>query len=105
VSGSNELRFELRNQTAHYRAILLYPDLQKKYGDELQNDYRQFAAIIEKMRRLVISTEGSDMLNEIAAMQAKNEQWQRSVVDLERRGKHAEALALGIKEVYPLTKR
>ncbi|MDO8704317.1 MAG: methyl-accepting chemotaxis protein, partial [Sulfuricaulis sp.] len=103
VSGSNELRFELRNQTAHYRAILLYPDLQKKYWGDLQNDHRQFAAIIEKMRRLVFTSEGSDMLNEIAAMQAKNEQWQERVVDLERRGKHAEALTLGIKEVYPLT--
>src|SRR3989338_7170751 len=103
VSGSNELRFELRNQTAHYRATLLYPDLQKKYWDDLQNDHRQFAAIIEKMRRLVFTSEGSDMLNEIAAMQAKNEQWQERVVELAGRGKHAEALALGIKEVYPLT--
>ena len=63
VSGSNELRYELRNQTAHYRATLLYPDMQKKYWDDLQNDHRQFAGIIEKMRRLVFTSEGSDMLN------------------------------------------
>ncbi|MDP4029212.1 MAG: methyl-accepting chemotaxis protein [Gallionella sp.] len=103
VDGSNELRFELRNQTAHYRAVLLYQDMQKKYWDDLQNDHRRFAATIEKMRHLVISAEGMSMLNEIAAMQAKNEQWQERVVDLARRGKHAEALALGVKEVYPLT--
>jgi methyl-accepting chemotaxis protein len=103
VDGSNELRYELRNQTAHYRAILLYPDMQKKYWDDLQSDHSQFAAIIEKMRRLVISSEGMSMLNEIAALQAKHEQGQGQVVELAQRGKRAEALALGIKEVYPLT--
>ncbi|MFZ2301675.1 MAG: methyl-accepting chemotaxis protein [Gallionella sp.] len=103
VDGANELRFELRNQTAHYRAILLYPDLQKKYWDDLQKDHRQFAAIIEKMRRLVLSSEGLGILNEIAAMQAKNEQMQEQVVSLAQRGKHTDALALSTKEVYPLT--
>lgn len=103
VDGSNELRFELRGQTAHYRAILLYPDLQKKYWDDLQNAYRQFAATIEKMRRLVLSAEGLDMLNEIAAIQAQHEQGQERVVNLAQHNKRAEALALGIKEVRPLT--
>jgi methyl-accepting chemotaxis protein len=103
VDGANELRFDLRNQIAHYRGILLYPDQQKKYWDELQNDHRQFTEIVEKMRRLVISPEGLAMLNEIAAIQVKHEQGQERVVDLAQRGKRAEALALGIEEVRPLS--
>src|SRR3989338_3095223 len=103
VSGAEELRFELRNQIAHYRAILLYPDQQKKYWDELQDDHRRFAETIEKMRRLAVSSEGLSMLNEIAALQEKHEHWQELAVGLAQRGKRAEALALGIKEVRPLT--
>ena len=102
VGGANELRFELRDQIAHYRAILLYPDLQKQYWEELQADHRQFTEVIEKMRQLVVSSEGLDKLNEIAALQAKNEQAQERVVELAQRGESAEALALGIKEVLPL---
>jgi len=102
VGGANELRFELRDQIAHYRAILLYPDLQKKYWEELQADHRQFTEVIEKMRQLVVSSEGRDKLNEIAALQAKHEQAQERVVELAQRGASAEALALGVKEVLPL---
>ncbi|MDP1952826.1 MAG: MCP four helix bundle domain-containing protein, partial [Betaproteobacteria bacterium] len=103
VDGANELRFELRDQIAHYRAILLYPDLQKKYWEDLQADHRQFKEAIEKMRRLVVTGEGLDKVNEIAALQAKHEQAQERVVELAQRGKRAEALALGIKEVLPLS--
>ncbi|MDP1535168.1 MAG: MCP four helix bundle domain-containing protein, partial [Rubrivivax sp.] len=103
VDGANELRFELRDQIAHYRAILLYPDLQKKDWEDLQADHRQFKEAIEKMRRLVVTGEGLDKVNEIAALQAKHEQAQERVVELAQRGKRAEALALGIKEVLPLS--
>jgi methyl-accepting chemotaxis protein len=102
VDGANELRFGLSDQVGHYRAILLYPDRQKQYWDELQDAHRRFAETIEKMRLLVISAEGLDMLNEIASVQAKHEQGQERVVDLAQHGKYAEALALGIKEVRPL---
>jgi len=44
------------------------------------------------------------MLEEIAALQAKNEQSQDRVIELARQGKHAEALALGIKEVRPISR-
>src|SRR5665647_178170 len=82
VDGANELRMELRDQVAHYRGILLYPDQQKKYWDELQNDHRQFAEGIDKMRRLMPSAEGLSMVNEIVAIQAQNEQGQQRVVNL-----------------------
>ena len=82
VEGANQLRFELRSQIARYRAILLYPDLQEEYREELQADHRQFKEIIEKMRGAVPTGEGRTMLNEIAALQAKNEQAQARVIDL-----------------------
>ena len=103
VDGANQLRFELRSQIARYRAILLYPDLQEKYRADLQADHRQFKEVIEKMRGAVLSGEGRTLLDEIAALQAKNEQAQARVIDLAGQGKRAEALALGIKEVRPLT--
>src|SRR5665647_410757 len=103
VDGANELHFELNDQVAHYRAILLYPDQQKKYWDELQNDHRQFAESVEKIRRLLPSAEGLSMVNEIAAIQAQHEQGQQRVINLAQQNKRAEALALGIKEVQPFT--
>src|SRR3972149_1192045 len=99
VDGANELRFELRDQIAHYRAILLYPDLEKKYREDLQADHRQFTEVVETMRRLVVTGEGLEKVNEIAALQAQHEQAQARVVDLAGQGRRAEALALGIKEV------
>ncbi|KAF0158990.1 MAG: methyl-accepting chemotaxis sensory transducer, partial [Rhodocyclaceae bacterium] len=103
VEGADQLRFELRSQIARYRAILLYPDLQEKYQEELRTDHRQFKEVVEKMRRAVLTGEGRTMLDEIAAQQAKSEQAQTRVIDLARQGKRAEALALGIKEVRPLS--
>ncbi len=103
VDGANELRFELRDQIAHYRAILLYPDLQKKYWEDLQADYRQFTEAVEKMRGLVVTGEGLDKMNEVAALQAQHEQAQAQVIDLAGQGKRAEALALGTRAVRPVS--
>jgi len=103
MEGANELRFELRDQIAHYRGFLLYPGLQKKFWDDLQDDHHQFKENIEKMRRLAITGEGVGMVNGIESLQAKHEQAQERVIELEQKGKHAEALALGIREVLPLT--
>jgi methyl-accepting chemotaxis protein len=103
IDGANELRFEVRDQVAHYRAYLLYPDERKKYWDQLQEDYNQFNTIIERMKKLVITDEGRSMLDEIAALQVKHEQGQEKVIELVQKGKSSEALAHGIKEVRPLT--
>ncbi len=102
VQSADRLRFELNDQVANYRGILLYPDLQKDYLEALQANRRHFSKIVGTMRQLVRSAEGRDMLDEIAALQAKNEQAQDGVIELARQGKHAEALALGIEEVRPL---
>src|SRR3990172_817405 len=103
INYADDLRFELRDQIAHYRAMLLYIDLQKKYRDELQSDYRSFKETLEKMRGLVRTGAGQGMLSEIEALQIRHEQAQGRVVELAESGKHAEALALGVKEVTPLT--
>lgn len=103
IEGANELRFEVRDQIAHYRAILLYPDEQKKYVDELREDYKMFDAVVEEMRKRVITDEGPRMLDEIADIQVKHEQAQEKVVALAKQGKLAEAITLSLKEVRPLT--
>ena len=102
VGGADKLRFELNDQVANYRGILLYPDLRKTYLEDLQANRRRFGEIVGTMRQLVRGAEGSGMLDEIAALQAKNELAQDGVIELARQGKRAQALALGIEEVRPL---
>lgn len=103
VNYADDLRFELRDQIAHYRAMLLYPDLRNQYRDKLQSDFHSFKEALDKLHEISQTSTGEAMLSEIASLQAKHEQAQRQVIDLVQRGKHAEALAAGIKEVSPLT--
>ncbi len=103
VAGADQLRYEVRNQTAHYRAFLLYPQDRKKYRNDLQQDHQQFGEIVEQMRKLVVTPEGLSILNGIADMQAKHEERQEQVMALSEKGKMAEALALGVNEVRPLS--
>lgn len=103
VEAANELRFEVRDQIAHYRAILLYSDRQEEYLENLQEDYQQFDVIIEVMRKRAITEAGLHMVNDIADLQVRHKQAQDKVIALARQGKPAEALTLGIKEVRPLT--
>ena len=104
VEGAGKLRIELNDQVATYRGILLYSDLQQSLWEELQANRRRFSEVIGTMRRLAATAEGRGMLEEVAALQAKNEQAQDRVIELARQGKHAEALALGIKEVRPINR-
>lgn len=103
VAGADELRYEVRNQIAHYRAFLLYPQDREKYWSDLQQDHQRFGEIVQNMRKLVVTPEGLSILNGIADIQAKHEQWQEKVTALAEKGRQAEALALGVKEVRPLS--
>jgi methyl-accepting chemotaxis protein len=103
VEGADRLRFELNDQIGNYRGLLLYPDLRKNYLEDLQANRRRFGAIAATMRQLVRSAEGRGMLDDIVALQAKNELAQDGVIELARQGKRAQALALGIEEVRPLS--
>src|SRR3990167_5732294 len=53
VEGVGKLRFELNDQVATYRGILLYSDLQKSHWEELQANRGRFHESIGTMRRLV----------------------------------------------------
>jgi methyl-accepting chemotaxis protein len=100
---ANDLRFELRDQIAHLRGLLLFPDEKKRFLENLQEDYKQVNAIIEEMRRLVITEEGRRMVDDIAALQVKTKQVQEKVISLVQQGKEIEAKALNRQEVRPLT--
>ncbi|MCG7849657.1 MAG: methyl-accepting chemotaxis protein [ANME-2 cluster archaeon] len=103
VDSSNELRFEVRDQVAHYRAILLYSDKQQEYLDDLQEDYRQFDEIMDEMRNRVLTEEEVIILNDIENLRVKHEQAQQKVIALAQQGNHTEALELGIEEARPIT--
>ena len=103
ADGATDLRFELRNQSAHHRGFLLFPKLQQHYSEALQADRRHFKEIVEKMQHLVYTSEGVDMLNDISTMQMQYEQLQDQVINLAQHGKQVEALELETKEVQPLS--
>src|ERR1035437_7499302 len=74
VEGASEIRSEAGNQVADYRGMLVYPDLQKQYGENLQADWSRIKDIIEQMRHLVPTAEGLARVNEIAGLEEKYEQ-------------------------------
>ena len=43
AAGAGDLKYEVRDQIAHYRGFLLYPQDREMYRNNLQQDYRQFA--------------------------------------------------------------
>ena len=103
VETANELRFEARDEVAHYRGLILYPEEQKYFLDQLQQDRRQFDDLIERMRQLVTTDAGREKVTEIANLHQKHEQGQEKVLSLAQRGQRAEAALLNLKEVRPLT--
>ncbi|HEY5581787.1 MAG TPA: MCP four helix bundle domain-containing protein, partial [Rhodoferax sp.] len=100
VNGSNELQYQLSDEVAAYRGILLFqePDMQKKFDDQLQNNHRLFAEIIEKMRHLVPNADGLSILNEIMSIQQNIVTGQKRGIELARHGKLAEALVMTTTE-------
>src|SRR4030043_932133 len=94
IDGANELRFEVRDQTAHLRGLLLFHDSGKYFLDKLQEDYNQFDADIEKMRNLVITDEGRRMADRLAGLQLKFKEGQDKIIALVKKGKNTEAMEL-----------
>ncbi len=103
AQASTQLGAELRDQTANYRGFLLYADQETQFQEALREDQRQFAAVLEGMRKRVTTDEGRRLIDEIAALQLKHEEAQQKVIALAREGKRPEAIAHGIREVRPLT--
>src|SRR3990170_1289514 len=52
LESASELRSLAYAQTAHYRGVLLYPELQRQSQDLLQDNDRRFKQVLERMRRL-----------------------------------------------------
>ena len=91
VNGADDLRFEVRDQTANLRGLLLFPEQEQHFLDKLQADYNQFDTTIEKMQNLVITDEGLQMVNNLAELQSKYKQ------------EHAEIIALiKLSENFPV---
>ena len=109
VDGADELRIAVASQIQHYRGLLLYPEQQQKYLDELQQDSRSFAAALEQMRSYISARptfggrEAAD-LAEIAKLHADLEQRQANIIALVQQGKTADAIRLAEAEMLPVAR-
>ncbi|MDO9424037.1 MAG: methyl-accepting chemotaxis protein [Methylobacter sp.] len=103
IDGSNAIRFETRNQVAHYRGFLLYPDQRQDFQDKLQENYRRIDEIIKKMQNERLTEEGLGALHRIAGLQDEFEKGQKTIIAMMLQGKSAEALASGIDEIRPVS--
>jgi methyl-accepting chemotaxis protein len=103
IDGAGELRFESRDQVAHVRGLLLFPERKEKYLESLEEDYRQFDAAAKEMRGTVITQEGLRLVEDITALQAKQKLLQDKIVAFATEGKQAEAVALAYQQVVPVT--
>ncbi|MHB0972398.1 MAG: HAMP domain-containing methyl-accepting chemotaxis protein [Thermoanaerobaculia bacterium] len=97
ILAATELRQEARDQVAQYRGLLLYPDQHSRLLNELQESYRQFDALLAKVRGLSRSEEGARLVDEIADAQKKYKEGQEQGLRLLEQGKRDEAIAHGEK--------
>src|SRR3990172_10965138 len=72
ILGATQLKLELRDQTAQYRGILLYPQEESRLLNELRQSYTQFDAVIEQMRKLARTDAGRGLLDQIAKLQVQH---------------------------------
>ena len=105
IDVANAIRFEVRNQTAHFRGLLLYPDKQEEFLGKLREGYETFNTIIENGQKLVIIKEGAEILNEIRNLHVEYNQVQQEAINLLRQGKRAEALVTAEEKGRPLTEK
>jgi len=103
IDTAQEIRFKVRNQTAHFRGFLLYPDKQEEFLDKLQKDFETFDTMLEKAQKIVLTKEGAEILNEIRNLNVHYNQVQQEAINLVQKGKKAEALILAEEKGRPLT--
>lgn len=101
IVRATELGQESRDQVAQYRGLLLYPDQSARLLDDLRESYRQFDALLDKVRSLSRSTAGARLVEEIASAQKKYKESQEEGIQLIERGKRDAAIAQSNK-VLPL---
>jgi methyl-accepting chemotaxis protein len=102
ILGATQLKLELRDQTAEYRGLLLYPQEESRLLDALRQSYSQFDAVLAQMRGLVRTDVGRALVEEIARLQVQHQAAQAKVAQLIQQRKRAEALDLSYREVLPL---
>lgn len=103
ILAATALQLEARDQSAQYRGLLLFPEDQSRFLNELRESARQFDALIEKLRKLSLSEDGRRIIEEIAEIQKKYTEAQERGVTLVQQGKRREAIALSDKETRPLS--
>jgi methyl-accepting chemotaxis protein len=97
---ATELGRELRDQSAQYRGLLLYPDQQARLLMDLRNSHRQVDELLQKLRALAQAQAGMRLLDEISALQRAFKTHQEQGITLLQQGKREEALALD-REALP----
>ena len=105
INAAQEIRFEVRNQTAHFRGLLLYPEMQEKFLDKLRKDNETFNTILKNAQKLVLTQEGAEILNEVGNLNGQYNQVQQEAINLVQKGKRAEGLILAEEKVKPLTEK
>ncbi|MBL6985887.1 MAG: MCP four helix bundle domain-containing protein [Methylobacter sp.] len=105
VDNSNAIRFEIRDQVAHSRGFLLYPDREQAYLGKLEEDHLRIGNIIKQMQSMPLVNESVIILNRVAELQKQFEQGQAITIEVVRQGKRAEALASSINDVLPISEQ
>ncbi len=91
---ATELGREARDQTAQYRALLLYPAQFAERLVELRNSHRRVDELLQKLRALPQSEGGSRLLDQITDLQRAVKTHQEQGIALLQQGRREEALAL-----------
>jgi len=103
VGSTNTIRFEVRDQVAHYRGFLLYADKEQEFLGKLKEDYLSIGNIIREMQSMPLTNEAVTTLSRIAKMQETFERGQATIIEAMRQGKRTEALASSINDVRPVS--
>ncbi|MDY6861394.1 MAG: MCP four helix bundle domain-containing protein, partial [Thermodesulfobacteriota bacterium] len=101
ISDANELALILNRETSHARGWFLSPNVQSLV-DDLEEDYRQFEAIIGKMQNRALTEVGLGMLSDMAGLHEQYKEWQRKLIAMAQQGQAEEALALGLRKARPV---
>ncbi|WP_119300704.1 HAMP domain-containing methyl-accepting chemotaxis protein [Dongia deserti] len=99
---ADELQFSMRDRTAHYRGLLLYPDLARDFTEKLQIENNEVRALLERMRRAGLSPEGARLLDEISSLNDSYVQTERRALEMVNRGDRAGAAEISERESRPI---
>jgi methyl-accepting chemotaxis protein len=92
---ATELGREVRDQSAQYRGLLLYPEQQSRLTVDLRNSHQEVDGLLQKLRAMPHDEEGIRLLDEISDLQRAFRAHQEQGLSLLQQGKREEALAVG----------